>query len=105
MKDPTIDICDNTYTRNMTADINKRREYGRLEGYTSNTVGHHYLRLTMSEPRTRTEWKWGEIARTAGADKANTTRVGIRLHAGQVKQLRNFLDRWLKCHYGEVGVK
>ena len=105
MKDPTIDICDNTYTRNMTADINKRREYGRLEGYTSNTVGHHYLRLTMSEPRKRTEWQWGEIARTIGADKANTTRVGIRLHAGQVKRLRNFLNRWLKCHYEEVGEK
>ena len=105
MKEPTIDICDNTYTRNRTTDINKRREFGRLEGHTSNTVGKHYLRLTMSEPRTRTEWQWEQIALTAGADKANTTRVGIRLHAGQVKQLRNFLNKWLQCHYEEGGAK
>ncbi len=105
MNDPTIDICDNTYTRNTTTDIDKRREFGRLEGHTSNTVGHHYLRLTMSEPRTRTEWRWGEIARTIGADKAITTRVGIRLHAGQVKQLRDFLNKWLQCHYKEGATK
>ena len=105
MKEPTIDICDNTYTRNITTDINERRAFGRLQGHTSNTAGCHYLSLTISEPRTRTEWRLGEISRTVGADKADTTRVGIRLHAGQVKQLRNFINKWLQCHYEQGGAK
>ena len=99
MSDPVIDIADRTYTRGRKVDIAERRKYGRLEAHTSNTVGSHYLRITMSEPRERTEWAWQEIARTLGADKATETRVGIRLNAKQVKQLMNYLGKWLHCHY------
>ena len=103
MKEPSIDIADNTYSRGKTTDINERRKFGRLVGHTSNTIGNHYLRLTMSEPRKTTEWSWREIERTAGPDKATETNVGIRLHAGQVKQLKRFLEKWLKCHYSQEG--
>ena len=98
--DPSIDIADNTYTRGQTTDINERRKFGRLLAYTSNTAGAHYLRITMTEPRSRMEWQWGEIERTLGPDKAKEAVVGIRLHAGQVKQLKRFLEKWLDCHYG-----
>ena len=101
MKDPTIDIADNAYTR-YTTDIKERRAWGRLRGYTSNTVGNHYLRLTMTEPRERTEHAWSSIARATGRP-ADETVVGIRLHAGQVKQLKRFLEKWLKCHYSHKG--
>ena len=104
MSDPVIDIADRTYTRGRKVDIAERRKYGRLEAHTSNTVGSHYLRITMSEPRERTEWAWQEIARTLGADKATETRVGIRLNARQVKQLMNYLGKWLHCHYRRVAM-
>ena len=99
MRDPSIDIADRTYTRGRKVDIAERRKYGRLEAYTSNTVGSHYLRITMSEPREQTEWVWREKARTLGANAATETRVGIRLDAKQVKQLMNYLGKWLQCHY------
>lgn len=104
MKDPSLDMSDNTYTRGRTTDIDERRKFGRLQAYTSNTVGKHYLRITMSEPRKCTEWAWNEIERTAGK-KCTETHVGIRLHAGQVKQLKRFLEKWLECHYAIEGGK
>ena len=96
MKDPTLEILDDTYTHGRGADINERRKFGYLMAHTSNTVGHDYLRLTMQEPRSRTEWAWRETERVCG--KATETRVGIRLHAGQVKRLRRFLGKWLEYH-------
>lgn len=99
MKDPTLEILDDTYTRGRKCDINERRKFGWLQAYTSNTVGRDYLRLTMIEPRSQTEWYWQEIARTA-IGNPDETRVGIRLHVGQVKRLRRFLDEWLAYHYG-----
>ena len=97
MKDPQIDIADNTYTR-YTTDIQERRAWGRLQGYTSNTVGNHYLRLTMTQPREKTERHWRSVEINFGRSETETV-VGIRLHAGQVKQLKRFLEKWLKCHY------
>lgn len=88
MRDPHIDLADNTYSRLITTNIEERRRYGRLEGYTSATIGNHYLRLTMSG---RQKQSFDGIPQDV--------RVGIRLHAGQVKQLRNFLNKWLDCHY------
>lgn len=99
MKDPTLEIVDDTYTRGRKCDIDERRAFGWLQAYTSNTVGRDYLRLTMIEPRSKTEWNWREIERTT-IGKADETHVGIRLHVGQVKQLRRFLDKWLSYHYG-----
>ena len=98
MKDPSLELLDDTYTRGRKVDIAERRKYGWLQAYTSNTVGRDYLRITMIEPRSETEWGWRETERAGG--KADKTHVGIRIHFGQVKQLRRFLDRWLAYHYG-----
>lgn len=98
MVEPRIDIADNTYTRGRTTDISERRKWGRLLGYTSNTVGKHYLLLVMCEPRDKMEFALREHERVFGKI-AEESRSGIRLHAGQVKQLLNFLNKWLDCHY------
>ena len=83
MKDPTLELLDDTYTRGLSCTIDERRKFGWLQAYTSNTVGRDYLRLTMIEPRSLTEWNWREMARETG-DPPGETRVGIRLHVGQV---------------------
>lgn len=95
--EPEIDIADETYTAGAGADLAERRRWGRLIGHTSNTVGRHYLRLTMVEPRDRTEWSWGQHL-ILTKRKCTETHVGIRLNAKQVRQLRFFLDEWLDEH-------
>lgn len=97
--DPTLEMLDETYTAGRKADIAERRRFGWLTAHTSNTVGRDYLRITMIEPRSQTEWNWQEMAR-GGIGKADETHVGIRLHVGQVRRLRRFLDQWLEYHYG-----
>ena len=98
MKDPTLELLDDTYTRGRTVDIKERMEFGHMTAHTSNTVGRHYLRITMSEPRSRTEWAWQQTEMACGKGKADETHVGIRLHARQVQQLKRFLEKWLRCH-------
>lgn len=94
--DPSIEILDETYTRHAASRA-ERAKYGHLTAHTSNTVGRHYLTIAMHEPRSRTEWCWKQNE-VAGLGVATQTNIGIRLHAGQVKRLRRFLDRWLQCH-------
>lgn len=100
MSDPTLKMLDETYTAGRKVDIAERLKFGMLTAHTSNTVGRDYLRITMHEPRSQTEWHWRETERVSKDGKADETHVGIRLHVGQVRRLRRFLDRWLEYHYG-----
>ena len=94
--DPVIEMFDDTYVRHA-GNLLDRARYGHLTARTSNSVGRHYLRITLHQPRTKTEWAWKQ-QEVAGLGSATETHVGIRLHARQVKRLKRFLEKWLQCH-------
>ena len=83
-----LDIADNTYTRNMEATIDDRRDWARLELQDSNTVGKNYLLLKVSHNAVKYP------KRGIGGDRLTAS---IRLHKGQVKKiikaLRKFVEK------------
>lgn len=70
-----LDMADDTYLRGLSASLEERRRYGRIDVYDSNTVGKKYLCVSVS----------------------NCTGNGahIRLHKGQVKRLIKALQKFI----------
>ena len=82
-----LDIAYNTYTRNMDATLEDRRDWARLELQDSNTVGKNYLLLKVSH---------NAVKHPNRGIRGERLTASIRLHKGQVKKIIKALEKFLK---------